>query len=56
MLDSFSLYKNCQPLESLDDDERYNGPQNLDRLICYTGERKRGGPSGEFEEAASAIV
>jgi len=35
---------------------RYNGPQNLDRVICYTWERKRGGPSGEFEEAASAVV
>jgi hypothetical protein len=34
----------------------YNGPRNLDRVICYTWERKRGGPSGEFEEAASAVV
>jgi hypothetical protein len=36
--------------------EAYNGPRNLDRVICYTWERKRGGPSGEFEEAASAVV
>ena len=36
--------------------EEYNGPRNLDRVICYTWERKRGGPSGEFEEAASAVV
>jgi HD superfamily phosphohydrolase len=34
----------------------YNGPRNLDRVICYTWERERGGPSGEFEEAASAVV
>jgi hypothetical protein len=37
-------------------DGNYNGPRNLDRVICYTWERKRGGPSGEFEEAASAVV
>ena len=36
--------------------ELYNGPRKLDRVICYTWERKRGGPSGEFEEAASAVV
>jgi hypothetical protein len=34
----------------------YNGPRNLDRVTCYTWERKRGGPSGEFQEAASAVV
>jgi hypothetical protein len=34
----------------------YNGPQNLDRVICFTWEPKRGDPSGEFEEAASAVV
>jgi methyltransferase (TIGR00027 family) len=34
----------------------YNGPRNLDRVTCYTWERKRGGPSGEFEETASAVV
>ena len=28
----------------------YNGPQNLGRVICYTWERKRGGPCGEFKE------
>ena len=38
------------------DGDDYNGPRNLDRVICYTWERKRGGPSGEFEEAASAVV
>ncbi|MCJ7445201.1 MAG: hypothetical protein MUO26_11880 [Methanotrichaceae archaeon] len=36
--------------------DKYNGLRNLDRVICYTWERKRGGPSGEFEEAASAVV
>ena len=28
----------------------YNGPRNLDRVICYTWERRGGGPSGEFEK------
>jgi enoyl-CoA hydratase/carnithine racemase len=34
----------------------YNGRRNMDRVICYTWEGKRGGPSGDFEEAASAVV
>jgi hypothetical protein len=34
----------------------YNGPQNLDSVISYTWEQKRGGPSGKFKAEIYTVV
>ena len=36
--------------------EDYDGPRNLDSVLSYTWEQKRGGPSGEFEEEAHTVI
>ena len=39
-----------------DEWELYNGPQNLDSMISYTWEQKRGGPSGKFKAETYTVV
>ena len=34
----------------------YGGPRNLDSVLSYTWEQKRGGPSGEFEKEAHTVI
>ena len=34
----------------------YDGPRNLDSVLSYTWEQKRGGPSGEFKEKAHTVI
>jgi len=34
----------------------YDGPRNLDSVLSYTWEQKRGGPSGKFKEEAHTGV